>query len=229
MRRFVASLTATLVLSLCSVAPAQLPVPVTEPPAASIFGEGARTLPALPPEVTDAPPAAVPADTKAGARAEAGTGTEAAPVIESDPFLDQYAEPVPAKAPAAAQAPATAPADSLRRIPDSVDLPEMTEPTVGFQAMQEERAPRQPAVSLPPVQYEPQVRRGVSRSQELIFQRAAVRARQRLARQETRKWQGVSLSRPRVVHGSHSENLNRGMWPTTGGAFASPAWLRAIR
>ncbi|MCA9115826.1 MAG: hypothetical protein KDA79_12140, partial [Planctomycetaceae bacterium] len=133
MRRFVASLTATLVLSLCSVAPAQLPAPVTEPPAASIFGEGARTLPALPPEVTDKPTAGAPADTKAGA--------EVAPAIESDPFLDQYAEPVPATAPAAAQAPATAPADPLRRIPDSVELPEMTEPTVGFQVMQEERAP----------------------------------------------------------------------------------------
>ncbi len=66
-----------------------------------------------------------------------------------------------------------------------------------------------PMTPQPPVrQY---VRAPINPNQRLIYERAAELARQRDARLETKKWMGISPSRPAVRHGHYSADLNMGL------------------
>lgn len=58
----------------------------------------------------------------------------------------------------------------------------------------------------------------------LIHQRAVYQARQRLARIELRKWQGVSRLRPAVGSRAHAADLN-GLAYTPWDRYWTPVWL----
>ena len=57
------------------------------------------------------------------------------------------------------------------------------------------------------------VQKRKSFAEKLIHERAVLRAKQRTARMQARKWLGVSRLRPNILHGAHSVNLNRGRAP----------------
>ena len=134
-----------------------------------------------------------------------------------DPSFLPLAPSVPVVTPASAS---TAPESSRQPVPtaDPFSLPQRRTTSTG------ELFPVSPEV-----RYESRVRGGQPRSRQLIFERASSRARQRAARMESRKWHGISPARPDIVHGSHSESLNRYLWAPTAGWYSNPAWLKSIR
>ncbi len=79
--------------------------------------------------------------------------------------------------------------------------------------------PAPPATTDVPRQY---VRRPVTDAEQLIFERAVVRAREREARMEVRRWTGQSMQRPNVRIGHYSSDLNQHIWNPGYGYYTGP-------
>ena len=68
------------------------------------------------------------------------------------------------------------------------------------------------------------VRRQVSQSDQLIFERASAKAIERTARIESQKWAGYHPQRPAVRHGQHNNDLNRYLYSPVVGYYYFPSY-----